>query len=67
MINTEIFAAGSHEHRSAPLGQVTVSMGVASLLATPDLQPEELVGRADQALYRAKQEGRNRIMESPGS
>lgn len=55
------------EHRSAPLGQVTVSMGVASLLATPDFNPEDLVGLADQALYRAKQEGRNRIMESPGS
>ena len=55
------------EHRSAPLGQVTVSMGVASLLAPPDFNPEDLVGLADQALYRAKQEGRNRIMESPGS
>jgi len=38
---------------------VTVSAGVATLLA--GMQPQELVGQADEALYRAKHAGRNRV------
>ena len=38
---------------------VTVSVGVAAL--APDETGEELIHRADQALYRAKQNGRNRV------
>lgn len=39
---------------------VTISFGVAALLETDT--PEELVARADMALYRAKQEGRNMVV-----
>ena len=39
---------------------VTVSLGVASLLSVEDA-PGDLLKRADQALYRAKREGRNRV------
>jgi two-component system cell cycle response regulator len=39
---------------------VTVSLGVASLQSVEDA-PEDLLRRADQALYRAKREGRNRV------
>ena len=39
--------------------QVTVSIGVASL--EPDCNDEELLKRADDALYKAKQSGRNRV------
>jgi predicted signal transduction protein with EAL and GGDEF domain len=44
---------------------VTVSIGVAVFEPDhPDPSPEELVRRADHALYRAKEEGRNRVAMS---
>lgn len=39
--------------------RVTISFGVAVLLETDT--PEDLVARADMALYRAKEQGRNRV------
>lgn len=39
---------------------VTVSIGVSSLLSANDT-PQSLMKRADDALYRAKREGRNRV------
>ncbi|WP_189068630.1 diguanylate cyclase [Deinococcus radiotolerans] len=47
-------------HDGLPLGQVTVSLGVASL--TAGVSGEGLVAAADQALYAAKRSGRNRVM-----
>ncbi len=38
---------------------VTVSMGVCSLIPSEDLDPYILVNQSDNALYRAKEEGRN--------
>ncbi len=38
----------------------TISIGVATL--QPDEQPQDLVARADAALYRAKRAGRNTVM-----
>lgn len=40
---------------------VTLSMGV-TMLNSPDFDPDSALKRADQALYQAKEDGRNRIM-----
>ncbi len=40
--------------------RVTASIGVCTLLPNPSQQPNELILKADQALYQAKGQGRNR-------
>jgi diguanylate cyclase (GGDEF)-like protein len=48
------------ERQTLPkVGSVTCSFGVARLL--PDDTPESLIKRADDAMYRAKQGGKNRV------
>jgi diguanylate cyclase (GGDEF)-like protein len=49
-------------HAQSPLQHVSISIGVAVLVADETSTPEMLVRQADQALYRAKQEGRNRAL-----
>lgn len=45
---------------------VTVSMGVASYnMKIHDLEADEFIERTDRSLYKAKENGRNRIEESP--
>jgi diguanylate cyclase (GGDEF)-like protein len=47
-------------------GKVSLSIGVACLHSAHDLPLESLVSHADQALYRAKLLGRNRVEVQPG-
>jgi len=44
--------------------QVTISLGVATLMAEIDTNLDQLVKRADEALYQAKNSGRNRVVLS---
>ena len=39
---------------------VTISIGISAILPTPEISPHELIEQADQALYKAKQQGRDR-------
>lgn len=41
---------------------ITISIGVASLIADIDLNYDELISMADAALYQAKSEGRDRVI-----
>jgi diguanylate cyclase (GGDEF)-like protein len=50
-----------HE-RSATAKIVTFSAGIATLIEGRDSAPAQLVARADEALYRAKDLGRNRMV-----
>jgi diguanylate cyclase (GGDEF)-like protein len=54
------------DYPESPAGIVTVSVGVAS--ARPDKRgpdPERILASADQALYQAKREGRDRVVLAP--
>ena len=48
------------EYRHQAIGPVTVSIGIASYPMHGDT-PEQLIRRADRALYIAKEQGRNRV------
>ena len=43
---------------------ITVSIGTASVVPDKGVNPLDLVTKADQALYRAKAEGRNRVISA---
>jgi diguanylate cyclase (GGDEF)-like protein len=62
----------SERVRSATFGapgsgmSVTISVGVAVAEGKLELEPEFLLSQADQALYEAKETGRNRVATPPG-
>ncbi len=51
-------------HPASPFLRVTISVGVASLVANPGQAASELITLADRALYRAKDLGRNGVQLS---
>lgn len=61
------FHARVHElalpHGESPVASiVTISVGVASVIPRHNISPSQVVAMADEALYRAKQAGRNQSM-----
>lgn len=52
--------------RSGVSDKISVSQGVASLVPGNDTRPESIIELADQALYQAKQQGRNRHVTAAG-
>jgi diguanylate cyclase (GGDEF)-like protein len=58
LMDSAVAVAGKGETREEI--RLTVSIGVAALRRQPD-GPQELMARADAAMYRSKREGRNRI------
>jgi len=52
--------------RSSVSAQLTLSQGIASLIPAHDTTSESIIEFADQSLYQAKQQGRNRYVLSTG-
>jgi diguanylate cyclase (GGDEF)-like protein len=57
----EVFALAL-EHEDSPYGRVSVSIGVATAYPHRGSKPLQLVQQADAALYRAKNQGRHRVV-----
>ncbi len=61
-IRTTVQALGL-VHKDSPIAEwVTISLGVSSQIPSSDNSPAIFMAEADKALYRAKQQGRNRVV-----
>jgi len=61
-IRSNVESAGIEHNNSSIAEVVTVSLGVASTIPQRGTEPDSLLAETDACLYRAKQEGRNRVV-----
>lgn len=60
-VRSNVEKLGIKHKKSLVSHNVTISVGIAVVEVAWDSSPMEMVAAADQALYQAKQKGRNRI------
>jgi len=58
-VKENVNALGLEHLNSMVAKHITVSQGIGSVTTSPHIEPNELIGLADQALFKAKKEGGN--------
>ncbi len=48
-------------HKASPIGKVAISIGISSIIGPEPNDSKKLLSKADKALYKAKNRGRNRV------
>jgi len=61
LLRSQIEALKIAHSSSSASKYVTISLGVATITPIKNSRPEEIIKKADQALYQAKQEGKNQV------
>ena len=61
-VMTRAVAALNMVHEDSDIGKLSISVGVALMTPTAGQSSDELVKAADEALYAAKRQGRNRVV-----
>jgi diguanylate cyclase (GGDEF)-like protein len=61
LIITEMAKAKMPHNASSISDHVTISLGITTIIPTPDIPFHSIIKNADNALYKAKKNGRNRL------